>query len=131
MKGVINMTSIYMMEENTKELTYNQRAVLNQLRKLFPGCSRKALQQLVRKATKDAQEQSAKWRAEDTALYGEEYGGCERYEQSMDYQIKGLTLRIDLTNALALYGEEFTKQGDTGKEYWWRDADGTEYPQRY
>ena len=122
------MTSIYMMEENTKELTYNQRDVLNQLRVMFPKCSYKALRRLVDKATQDAQEQVAALRAEYIELNGPEYGGCLRYYDLVsEYQVKGLTLRIDLTNTKVLYGEEFTKEGERGTELWWRDADGKEY----
>lgn len=122
------MTSIYMMHENQKELNRNARNVLNQLRALFPACSYKALRRLVDKATQDAQEQANALRAEEDEIMGE-YGGCSRYELVSEYQVKGLTLRIDLTSAKVLYGEEFTKKAARGTELWWRDADGKEYRQ--
>ena len=122
------MTSIYMMHENQKELNRNTRGVLNQLRALFPACSYKALPRLVDKATQDAQEQAEALRAEEDEIMGE-YGGCSRYELVSEYQVKGMTLRIDLTSAKVLYGEEFTKKAARGTELWWRDADGKEYRQ--
>ncbi len=122
------MTSIYMMQENQKELNRNTRDVLNQLRALFPACSYKALRRLVDKATQDAQEQAEALRTEEDEIMGE-YGGCSRYELVSEYQVKGMTLRIDLTSAKVLYGEEFTKKAARGTELWWRDADGKEYRQ--
>ena len=123
------MTSIYMMHENQMELNRNERDVLNQLRVVFPKCSYRALRRLVDKAAQDAQEQAAALQAEDIELNGPEYGGCSRCELVSEYQVKGLTLRIDLTNAKVLYGEEFTKKGLRGTELWWRDKDGKEYRQ--
>ena len=123
------MTSIYMMHENQMELNRNTRDALNQLRALFPACSYKALRRLVDKATEDAQAQAAALRAEYIETMGPEYGGCLRYELVSEYQVKGLTLRIDLTGAKVLYGEEFTKESARGTELWWRDADGKEYRQ--
>jgi len=120
---------MYMMHENQMELNRNTRDVLNQLRGLFPGCSYKALQRLVDKAECDAQAQAAALRAKDIETMGPEYGGCLRYELMSEYQVKGLTLRIDLTSAKVLYGEEFTKKAARGTELWWRDADGKEYRQ--
>ena len=122
------MTSIYMMHENQKELNRNTRGVLNQLQALFPACSYKALRRLVDKATQDAQEQADALQAEEDEIMGE-YGGCSRYELVSEYQVKGMTLRIDLTSAKVLYGEEFTKKAARGTELWWRDADGKEYRQ--
>ena len=122
------MTSIYMMHENQKELNRNTRDVLNQLQALFPACSYKALRRLVDKATQDAQEQADALQAEEDEIMGE-YGGCSRYELVSEYQVKGMTLRIDLTSAKVLYGEEFTKKAARGTELWWRDADGKEYRQ--
>ena len=123
------MTSMYTMNENQKELNRNERDVLNQLRALFPACSYKALHRLVEKASSDAQKQAQTQQEEDIEIMGPEYGGCLRLALVSEYQVKGLTLRIDLTEAQVLYGEEFTRKGDYGTELWWRDAGGKEYRQ--